>query len=103
MGLSGSDGVAFPSGSDVKVTKEKAEEACAKIGHTGLMQDCVTDIRMVNEPDFVSKVVSAFENGEAVEKSIAEKFGITTKVTTPAVSATTKVSGTTSDGDSETD
>merc|ERR1711896_119219 len=43
-----SDGVAFPSGNAVKVSKEQAEQACA--GLTDQQANCETDLRMVNEP-----------------------------------------------------
>merc|ERR1712032_482094 len=61
----GSDGVEFPSGDDVKVSKEMAEEACAGLGEQ--RDNCITDLRMVNEPDAVTKIKEDFET---VEKTV---------------------------------
>jgi len=84
--LEDSDGVPFPK--DVKVTKTKAKEACAAISDPGLKENCVTDIRMVNDPEFVDKVVSGFKNVEAVDKSILDRLNpnyTNPIVTTPVV------------------
>merc|ERR1739848_848359 len=57
-----SDGVVFPSGTAVKVSKDQAEQACA--GLTGQKANCVTDLRMVNEPAAVEKIAQDFEQVE---------------------------------------
>jgi len=62
-----SDGVTFPSGDAVKVSKEQAEQACA--GLTDQKANCVTDLRMVNEPAAVEKITQDFEQ---VETTVAK-------------------------------
>merc|ERR1719263_1843750 len=57
-----SDGVTFPSGTAVKVSKDQAEQACA--GLTDQKANCVTDLRMVNEPAAVEKIAQDFEQVE---------------------------------------
>merc|ERR1739848_884817 len=57
-----SDGVTFPSGTAVKVSKDQAEQACA--GLTDQKANCVTDLRMVNEPAAVEKITQDFEQVE---------------------------------------
>jgi len=63
-----SDGVAFPSGDEVKVSKEQAEEACADLREQ--RQNCVTDMRMVNEPDAIAKIKGDFDAVESTVKAL---------------------------------
>merc|ERR1711939_286263 len=70
-----SDGVAFPSGAEVKVSKEEAEEACA--GLTEQKKNCVTDMRMMNEPDAIAKIREDFDTVEVTVKTLE----VTTMVT----------------------
>merc|ERR1712167_487726 len=42
-----SDGVVFPSGGDVKVTKEQAQVACA--GLSGQKENCLIDVAIASE------------------------------------------------------
>lgn len=60
----------FPTGDDVKVTKAQAEQACAKLTDAGLKEDCVSDIRMVNHPDFTDALASGFSAVEIKDKAI---------------------------------
>ena len=64
-----SGGVAFPSGAEVKVSKQQAEEACADL--TEQKQNCVTDMRMVNEPEAVDKIKEDFGTVETTVKALA--------------------------------
>merc|ERR1711970_1349582 len=57
------DGVEFPSGDAVKVGKEMAEEACAGLGEQ--RDNCITDLRMVNEPEAVAKIKEDFDRVES--------------------------------------
>ena len=101
--LENSDGVRFPSGDDVKVSKQQAEEACAGLGEQ--KDNCVTDLRMVNEPDAVAKIKEDFEEVESTLK----KLTTTTTTTTTMSTTTTTMSTTTTkamdnkpiDGDNE--
>merc|ERR1719201_2615524 len=68
-----SDGVRFPSGDAVKVSKEMAEKACADLGEQ--RDNCITDLRMVNEPDAVTKIKEDFET---VEKTVGKLETIAT-------------------------
>jgi hypothetical protein len=79
-----SDGVTFPSGTAVKVSKEQAEEACA--GLTDQRANCVTDLRMVNEPAAVEKIVQDFDE---VETTVAKLKVVVDEV--PVDGATTKI------------
>merc|ERR1712072_1301602 len=63
-----SGGVAFPSGNEVKVSKEQAEAACA--GLKEQKQNCVTDMRMVNEPEAVVKIREDFQTVETTVKAL---------------------------------
>merc|ERR1712080_15788 len=56
--LEESDGVAFPTGNAVKVTKKQAEEACADLG--AQKQNCITDIRMVNDQSVTDLIKQDF-------------------------------------------
>merc|ERR1711939_774978 len=73
-----SDGVAFPSGAEVKVSKEEAEEACA--GLTEQKKNCVTDMRMMNEPDAIAKIREDFDTVEVTVKILE----VTSTMTTPS-------------------
>jgi len=63
-----SGGVAFPSGAEVKVSKKQAEEACAALKEQ--KQNCVTDMRMVNEPEAVAKIKEDFDTVETTVKAL---------------------------------
>merc|ERR1712232_416481 len=63
-----SGGVAFPSGAEVKVSKTQAEEACADLKEQ--KQNCVTDMRMVNEPEAVAKIKEDFDTVETTVKAL---------------------------------
>jgi len=80
--LESSDGVSFPSGDDVKVSREVAEEACAGLAEQ--QSNCVTDMRMINEPDAVDKIKEDFET---VESTVTALEATTTA---PAMAATTE-------------
>merc|ERR1711866_2533 len=77
-----SDGVTFPSGTAVKVSKEQAEEACA--GLTDQRANCVTDLRMVNEPAAVEKIVQDFDE---VETTVAKLKVVADEVVVDGVTA----------------
>jgi len=81
--LESSDGVVFPSGDDVKVSKEQAELACAGLGK--LKASCVTDLRLVNEPEAVEKMKEDFET----VKDVQEKLETTTTTSTTTTTTTT--------------
>merc|ERR1712003_77546 len=90
-----SDGIEFPSGNDVKVSKQRAEAACAHLGEQ--KQNCETDLRMVNEPDAIDKITQDFDTVESTVQKLeattttntATEPSTSTKVTEP--STTTKV------------
>merc|ERR1739845_34789 len=77
-----SDGIEFPSGNDVKVTEQRANDACANLSEQ--KQNCVTDLRMVNEPDVIVKMTKDFETVEITVK----KLKVTTTTTTTAAATT---------------
>jgi len=90
-----SDGVTFPSGTAVKVSKDQAEQACA--GLTDQKANCVTDLRMVNEPAAVEKIAQDFEQVETTvtKLKVVDQVtvdGTTTKIVDQVVvdGATTK-------------
>merc|ERR1719181_1459667 len=66
-----SDQVAFPSGANVRVTVPQAQAACAVISDPALRADCVTDVRMINDPAVTKTVVDGFLDVEAVDKALA--------------------------------
>jgi len=76
--LESSDGVTFPSGDDVKVSKAMAEEACAGLGK--LSDSCVTDLRLVNEFDAVEKIAGDYVTVAAASPSSAISVPTTTAV-----------------------
>merc|ERR1712187_404449 len=88
--LESSDGVKFPSGNDVKVSKKMAEEACAGLGEQ--RDNCITDLRMVNEPDAVTKIKEDFDT---VESTVTKLEATTTTTTTPSVTTPTESTTTT--------
>merc|ERR1712110_1001590 len=55
-----SDGVPFPT--NVKVSKQQAEAACAAL--TDQKQNCITDVRMANDPAVTDLLVKDFANVE---------------------------------------
>jgi len=73
-----SDQLPFPSGNGVRVTETQAKAACAAISDADLRADCVTDVRMVNDPDVTGKLVDGFKTVEATDKALR-----TTKPATP--------------------
>merc|ERR1712226_875977 len=62
------DQLPFPSGNDVRVTEAQAKMACANIADADLRSDCMTDVRMVNDPDVTDKLVDGFKTVEATDK-----------------------------------
>merc|ERR1712080_519239 len=74
--LDSSDGVEFPPDDEAKVSKKQAEEACAHL--TEQKQNCVTDIRLVDEPDIIEKITEDFGTVETT----VEKLKVTTTTTT---------------------
>merc|ERR1712157_286391 len=98
----GSDGIEFPSGNDVKVSKQRAEAACAHLGEQ--KQNCETDLRMVNEPDAIDKITQDFDT---VESTVQRLEATTTPNTTTEPSTSAKVTAptttTTEDGVKITD
>merc|ERR1712226_982292 len=62
------DQLPFPSGNDVRVTEAQAKVACANIADADLRADCMTDVRMVNDPDVTDKLVDGFKTVEATDK-----------------------------------
>merc|ERR1712226_244233 len=77
----------FPSGNDVRVTEAQAKVACANIADADLRADCMTDVRMVNDPDVTDKLVDGFKTVEATDKVLGH---IPVKPTTPKPVVTTK-------------
>merc|ERR1712157_659889 len=80
----GSDGIEFPSGNDVKVSKQRAEAACAHLGEQ--KQNCETDLRMVNEPDAIDKITQDFDTVESTVQRL-EATTTTNAATAPSTSA----------------
>merc|ERR1712003_231792 len=85
-----SDGIEFPSGNDVKVSEQRANDACANLSEQ--KQNCVTDLRMVNEPDVIDKMTKDFET---VETTVKKLEATTTTTTTVETSTTTTAAATT--------
>jgi len=73
-----SDGIEFPSGNDVKVSEQRANDACANLSEQ--KQNCVTDLRMVNEPDVIDKMTKDFEEVETTVKILEATTTTTTTV-----------------------
>jgi len=71
-----SDGVSFPSGDDVQVTEQMAEEACAGLGEQ--RDNCITDLRMVNKPEAVAKITEDYETVESTVETLATTTTTTT-------------------------
>merc|ERR1712130_1060718 len=84
--LDTSDGIKFPSGNDVKVSEQRARDACAHLSEQ--KENCVTDLRMVNEPDAVAKMTKDFETVETTVK----RLEATTTTTSTTTSTTTETS-----------
>merc|ERR1712080_120465 len=87
-----SGGVPFPA--NPLVTKEEAMQACASLGSQ--MNNCVTDVRMANNPKATSVITQVFVEVENVLKRLKEtptttKSGgdDTTTTTTASPSTTT--------------
>merc|ERR1712151_1017085 len=95
--LDTSDGIEFPSGNDVKVSKQRAEAACAHLGEQ--KQNCETDLRMVNEPDAIDKITQDFDTVESTVQRL-EATTTTNTATEPSTSAkvTAPTTTTTKDG-----
>jgi hypothetical protein len=66
----------YPTGSDVKVTEAEAEQACASIVDLALRANCVTDIRMYNDPKAPKVVAAAYVSVERIDDSLAKEHGI---------------------------
>merc|ERR1712176_126198 len=92
-----SGGIEFPSGNDVKVSKQRAEAACAHLGEQ--KQNCETDLRMVNEPDAIDKITQDFDTVESTVQRL-EATTTTNTATEPSTSAkvTAPTTTTTEDG-----
>jgi hypothetical protein len=71
-----SDQLPFPSGNEERVTEAQAKAACAAIADPDLRMDCMTDVRMVNEPDVTDKLVNGFKTVEATDKTLGNKKSI---------------------------
>merc|ERR1712003_508503 len=82
--LDTSGGIEFPSGNDVKVSKQRAEAACAHLGEQ--KQNCETDLRMVNEPDAIGKITQDFDTVESTVQRL-EATTTTNAATEPSTSA----------------
>jgi hypothetical protein len=65
-----SDEIPFPTGGAVKVNEDAAKAACAGISDPELRADCVTDVRMVNDPDTTGKLVDGFKDVETIDKTL---------------------------------
>merc|ERR1712038_863703 len=93
-----SGGVFFPA--NPKVTKDQAKEACASLGSQ--MDNCMTDIRLVDEPEATSFIAKVFVETEKVEKQVEKEAQATntpatgsSTTTSPAVTTTTSPAVTT--------
>merc|ERR1711881_229811 len=80
-----SGGVFFPA--NPKVTKDQAKEACASLGSQ--MDNCMTDIRLVDEPEATSFIAKVFVETEKVEKQVEKEAQATN---TPATGSSTTTS-----------
>merc|ERR1712151_811840 len=88
--LDTSDGIEFPSGDDVKVSKQQAKAACAHLREQ--KQNCETDLRMVNEPDAIAKITKDFDT---VERPVQRLEATTTTNTATEASTSAKVTAAT--------
>jgi hypothetical protein len=68
-----SDEIPFPTGDAVKVGEDAAKAACAGISDPELRADCVTDVRMVNDPDTTDKLVDGFKDVESIDETLASE------------------------------
>merc|ERR1712048_1547111 len=63
-----SEQIPFPT--TVQVSEDEAKDACKVIEDLELQADCVTDVRMVNDPSITAKLVTGFKNVETTEKGL---------------------------------
>lgn len=84
--LEGSGGVAFPTGDAVKVSKEEAEEACASLG--AQKQNCITDMRLANDPAMKDLIKRDFVKVEETVQTL-KRMGAPVKTTTTTTASIT--------------
>merc|ERR1712176_625779 len=54
----------------------QAKAACAAISDPDLRADCVTDVRMVNDPDVTGKLVDGFKTVETTDETLGNKKSV---------------------------
>lgn len=64
--------VKFPTGKKVKVTKDQAQKACARLKRQ--RKNCITDLQMVNDPKAIANIVEAFKNVETTVMRLSKMF-----------------------------
>jgi hypothetical protein len=80
-----SDGVVFPSGGEVKVTKEQAQVACA--GLSGQKENCLIDVRMANDPAVTDLITKGFVGVEATLSTLDPPRQTTVAITSEKMEA----------------
>ena len=62
----------FPTGKQVKVTKDQAQKACARLKEQ--RKNCITDLQMANDPKAIASIVKAFKDVETTVVALAKRF-----------------------------